>query len=122
MSFIGSDIGSAAVAFASTLLSELLSFISNYMKQAYPALDSEKGKDQFSKMRNRIIMSQRKRRRRRKFSSQSSDHSNSDDEHLIFKQDEDLSDLSEGIMWDLLLSSFSYAMSKIAIFILFLTI
>uniref|UniRef100_A0A7M5WZX7 Protein SMG5 n=2 Tax=Clytia hemisphaerica TaxID=252671 RepID=A0A7M5WZX7_9CNID len=92
----GSDIGSAAVAFASTLLSELLSFISNYMKQAYPALDSEKGKDQFSKMRNRIIMSQRKRRRRRKFSSQSSDHSNSDDEHLIFKQDEDLSDLSEG--------------------------
>lgn len=68
------------------------------MKQAFPALDSEKGKDQFSKMRRRIIMGQRKRRRRRKFSSQSSDHSNSDEEHFIFQhgKEDDLSDLSEG--------------------------
>ena len=69
------------------------------MKQAFPALDSEKGKDQFSKMRRRIIMSQRKRRRRRKFSSQSSEHSNSDEDHFMFQHGEDdLSDLSEGIV------------------------
>lgn len=95
--FVGSDIGSAAVAFAGTLLSELLNFVCNYMKQAFPALDSEKGKDQFSKMRKRIIMSQRKRRRRRKFSSQSSEHSNSDEDHFMFQDEDDLSDLSEGI-------------------------
>ena len=71
------------------------------MKQAFPALDSEKGKDQFSKMRKRIIMSQRKRRRRRKFSSQSSEHSNSDEDHFMFQhgEEDDLSDLSEGIFF-----------------------
>jgi len=71
------------------------------MKQAFPALDSEKGKDQFSKMRRRIVMGQRKRRRRRKLSSQSSERSISeDDEYMAFDlhDDDDLSDLSEGII------------------------
>lgn len=94
----GSDIGSAATAFSATLLSELLNFVCSYMKQAFPALNFEKGKDQFSKMRHRIMVSQRKRRRRRKFSSQSSDHSLSEDEERLFfnHNEEDLSDLSEG--------------------------
>ena len=94
---LGSDISSAATAFAAALLSQLLDFISQYLKQVFPVennskADSKERNDEFVKMKKRILMNKRKRCRRR--SSQSSEHTESGDENL--KNEDDLSDLSEG--------------------------
>jgi len=97
----GSEITSAATAFTAALLSQLLEFISKYMKITFPSktnpqqISSIDQRDEFMKMKKRLLLNKRKRKRRRRLSSHSSDHTESD-EDLDFS--DDLSDLSEGEM------------------------
>ncbi|XP_047140638.1 nonsense-mediated mRNA decay factor SMG5 isoform X1 [Hydra vulgaris] len=92
LKMIGSDITSAATAFAAALLSQMLDYISQYLKLYYP-INEKNHEDNFSRMKQQILINQRKRRRRR-INSQSSDHDENDGSFT----DDELSDLSEGDM------------------------
>lgn len=102
---IGSDITAAATAFTAALLSQLLEYISQYLKKFFPFGNDEKPDekekkdlcDDYEKMKRRILLNQRKRKRckRNRLSSQGSDAT--DDENASNEEnDDDLSDLSEG--------------------------
>ena len=73
----------------------MLDYISQYLKLHYPINEKNLNpEDNFSRMKQQILINQRKRRRRRRINSQSSDHEESDEESSF--TDDDLSDLSEG--------------------------
>lgn len=94
----GSEIAPAATAFTAALLSQLLEFITKYLKTSFPmkAKTNEMSlidqHDEYLKMKKKLMMNKRKRKRRRRMSSHSSDHTESDQEDDL----SDLSDLSEG--------------------------
>lgn len=86
----------AATAFSAALLSQLLDFISQYLKQTFPTL-SNGHSDEHAKMKKRLLLNrQKRRRRRRRFSSHSSEHSGSEGSEDLLSSEDDLSDLSEG--------------------------
>jgi len=109
---MGSEITAAATAFTAALLSQLLDFISQYLRKIFPFAtatdDNEEAKDEkekkelnddYEKMKRRILINNRKRKRcrRLRFNSQSSEVTESDEEEgSEHENEDDLSDLSEG--------------------------
>lgn len=93
---LNSEVTAAATAFSAALLSQLLDFISQYLKQTFPTL-SNGHSDEHAKMKKRLLLNrQKRRRRRRRFSSHSSEHSGSEGSEDLLSSEDDLSDLSEG--------------------------
>ena len=89
------------------MLSQLLEFISQYLKKFFPFTSADKGDekekkelcDDYEKMKRRILINRRKRKRckRHRLNSQSSDFTDEENGGSNDENEDDLSDLSEGM-------------------------